>query len=64
MYQVALCRHGLTRPQVADGGDSLQVLRIAADILSNQYRMANKGRSSGWWGGGGVRRLAETTVKE
>ena len=47
---MALCRHGLARPQVADGGDSLQVLRIAADILSNQYRMEV----------GGVRRLAET----
>ena len=43
IYQVALCRHGLARPQVADGGDSLQVLRIAADILSNQYRMEGGG---------------------
>jgi hypothetical protein len=27
------CHHGTARPQVADGGDGLQIRRVAANIL-------------------------------
>jgi hypothetical protein len=37
------CHHGMERPQVADGGDALQVWRAAANILNKQLRTAEKG---------------------
>jgi hypothetical protein len=40
------CHHGMVRPHVADGGDALQVWRVAANILNKQSRWANKGWSS------------------
>jgi hypothetical protein len=36
----------MARPQVADGGDGLQILRVAANILNKQSRTADKGLSS------------------
>jgi hypothetical protein len=30
------CHHGMARPQVANGGDALQVWRVAANILNKQ----------------------------
>jgi hypothetical protein len=36
----------MTRPQVADGGDSLQIWRVAANILNKQSLTADKGWSS------------------
>jgi hypothetical protein len=48
------CHHDMARPQVADGGDGLQIWRIAGNILNKQSRTADKPRSSnlgGWaWG--------------
>jgi hypothetical protein len=41
-----LCHHGMARPQVADGGDGLQVWRVAANILNKQSRTADKRWSS------------------
>jgi hypothetical protein len=38
--------HGVARPQVADGGDALQVWRVAANIWNKQSRTADKGWSS------------------
>jgi hypothetical protein len=35
--------HGMARPQVADGGDGLQIWRAAAKILNKQSRTAEKG---------------------
>jgi hypothetical protein len=35
--------HGMARPQVADGGDTLQVWRVAANILNKQLPTADKG---------------------
>jgi hypothetical protein len=32
----------MARPQVADGGDGLQVLRVAANILNKQSRTAEE----------------------
>jgi hypothetical protein len=40
------CQHGMGRPQVADGEDSLQFWRVAANILNKQSRTADKGWSS------------------
>jgi hypothetical protein len=37
------CHHSIVRPQVADGGDGLQVCRVAANILNKQSRTADKG---------------------
>jgi hypothetical protein len=41
-----LCHHGMARPQVADGGDGLQIWRVAANLLNKQSRAADKGCSS------------------
>jgi hypothetical protein len=30
------CHHGMARPQVAGGGDGLQIWRVAATILNKQ----------------------------
>jgi hypothetical protein len=38
--------HGMARPQVADGGYSLQFWRVAANILNKQSRTVDKGWSS------------------
>jgi hypothetical protein len=37
------CHHGMARPQVADGGDALQLWREAANILNKQSWTADKG---------------------
>jgi hypothetical protein len=36
----------MARPQVADGGNGLQIWRVAANILNKQSRTADKGWSS------------------
>lgn len=41
-----LCHHGMVRPQVADGGDSMQVRRIAENTTHKQLRRADQGWSS------------------
>jgi hypothetical protein len=41
-----LYHHGMARPQVAIGGDGLQVWRVAANILNKQLRTGDKGWSS------------------
>jgi len=38
---VGPCHHGTTYPQVADGGDSLQIWRVAMNILNKQSQTAN-----------------------
>jgi hypothetical protein len=40
------CHHGMARPRVADRGDSLQIWRVAANILNKQSRSADSGWSS------------------
>jgi hypothetical protein len=40
------CHHGMARPQVADGADSLQFWRVVANMLNKQSRTADKGWSS------------------
>jgi hypothetical protein len=41
------CHHGMARPQVADGGEGLQIWRVAANMLNKQSRTADKGWPSG-----------------
>jgi hypothetical protein len=36
------CHHSMARPQVVDGGNTLQVWRVAANILKKQSRTADK----------------------
>jgi hypothetical protein len=37
------CHHGMARPQVADGGEGLQIWRVAVNILNKQSRTSDKG---------------------
>jgi len=37
------CHHNIARTQEADGGDGLQVWRVAVNILNQQSRTASKG---------------------
>jgi hypothetical protein len=37
--------HGMARPPVADGGEGLQIRRVAANILNKQSRTADRGWS-------------------
>jgi hypothetical protein len=41
------CHQGMARPQVADGGDRLQIWRVAANTLNKQSRPADKGLGVG-----------------
>jgi hypothetical protein len=50
-----LCHHGVARPQVADGGNGLQIWRVAANILNKQSRTVDKGLSSSLGLGVGLR---------
>jgi hypothetical protein len=44
----------MARPQVADGGDGLQIWRVAAIILIGQSRPDNRGGTVGWRVGRGL----------
>jgi hypothetical protein len=44
----------MAHPQVADGGDDLQIWRVAANILNKQSRTADKGWSSSFGVGHGA----------
>jgi hypothetical protein len=46
--------HGMAYSQAADGGDGLQIWRLAANILNKQSRTAYKGWSSSFWVGCGA----------
>jgi hypothetical protein len=48
------CHHGMARPQVADGGDGLQIWRVAANIFNKQSRTGDRGWSSSLGVGRGV----------
>jgi hypothetical protein len=50
-----LCNHGMARFQVGDGGDGLQIRRLAANILNKQSRTTDRvgppAGGGGWaWG--------------
>jgi hypothetical protein len=48
------CQHGMARPQVADGGEGLQIWRVVANILNKQSRTADKGWPSSLGVGRGI----------
>jgi hypothetical protein len=37
------CHHGIERPQVVDGGEGLQIRRVATNVLNKQTWTADKG---------------------
>jgi len=45
MYSVGPCHLRMARPRIEDGGDCLQIWRVAASILNKQMWTADKGRS-------------------
>jgi hypothetical protein len=40
---VGPCHHGMGRPRVADGGDGLQIWRVAVNVLNKQLRQPLRG---------------------
>jgi len=40
------CHHGMARPRFADGGDGLQIWKVAPNILNKQSGTADKEWSS------------------
>jgi hypothetical protein len=52
--------HSMACPQVADGGDSLQIWKAAVNILNKQSRRANKG----WYCSLGARHGANNSSPE
>jgi hypothetical protein len=42
------CHHGMARPQVADGGEGLQIWRVAANILNKQSRQPTRDGPPAW----------------
>jgi hypothetical protein len=53
------CHHGMARPQVADGGDSLQFWRVAVNILNKRSQSSDKGWSSSLWVGPGANNFSQ-----
>jgi len=54
---MGLCHHGMVRPQVADGGDGLQIWKVAVNTFNKQSRTAAK-----WWSSRlGVRQEAKNS---
>jgi hypothetical protein len=43
---VGPCHHGMAGHRAADGGDGLQIRRVAASVLNKQSRITDKGWSS------------------
>jgi hypothetical protein len=43
---MSVCHHDMALPQVADGGDGLQMWRVAVNILNKQSRTGDNGWSS------------------
>jgi hypothetical protein len=44
-----LCHHSTARPQVADGGNDLQLPRVNANTLNTQPRQPIRGGPPAWW---------------
>jgi hypothetical protein len=51
------CHHGMARPQVADGGNGLQIWKVAENILNKHSRTADEG----WFSYLGVGRWANNS---
>jgi hypothetical protein len=57
------CYYGMARPLVANGGDGLQIWRVAANILNKQSRSADKGWSSSLGVGRGAYNSSPQKIK-
>jgi len=44
---VGPCHHGMAHPQVAGGGDGLQIWRVAVNTLNKQSQTGNRGWAFG-----------------
>jgi hypothetical protein len=53
MVSGSFCHQDMARPQVADGGEGLQIRRVAANILNKQSRTNDRGGPPAWGLGGG-----------
>jgi hypothetical protein len=60
-YTAGPYRHGMACPPDADGGDGLQIWRVAVYVLNRQSLTTDKERSSSFGVGRGVKTL---TVKD
>jgi hypothetical protein len=50
---VGPCHHGMAHPQIMVGGDSLQIWKVAVNVLNKQLQTAYKGAPPAWgWGEG------------
>jgi len=54
---VGPCHHDMARPQVVDGGDGLQIWRVAVNILNKQPQITDKGWSSSLGNGQRIKNL-------
>jgi hypothetical protein len=52
------CHHDMERPQFADGGEELQIRRVAANMLTKQSRTADMSSSSSFGVGHGAKNLS------
>jgi hypothetical protein len=52
LHEIILCY--VENTHVADGGDGLQIRKVASDILKKQSRTADNGWSSSLWVGRGT----------
>jgi hypothetical protein len=58
----SLGHNGMARPQVADGGDALQLWRVAVNILNKQSRTTDKGWSSSLGFGRGANNSSQEKI--
>jgi hypothetical protein len=54
--------HGLARPQVADGGDGLQICRVAANTVNNSRGKLTRGGHLAWGLGEGLTNHHKTNL--
>jgi hypothetical protein len=47
-HYVSPCHHGMASPSVPDGGDGLQIWRVAANKLNNSYGEPIMGVPPAW----------------
>jgi len=51
---VGSCHHGMARPRIGDGGDGLQILKVAVNILDKQPQQPIRGGPPAWGLGEGL----------
>jgi hypothetical protein len=58
LTKCAACHHGMARPQLEDGGDGLQMCKVATKVVNKQLWTADKEWSTtlGSWAGANMLR--------